>query len=379
MKSGFIYNLLRTPIQPIKSNLIRPDERLGQNLMGILKDIKLSQILLSDFYLGVAYPENQQALNLARRALYQGEWEESLAGTVISKNLLSGVEALRIGLSSINDQQTGALVGGLESRHPPRAENIFNFNLFNEEETWLSIEHFTKAWNHHLSKQFQIQKDVIENSVQSDIKKAESFQSNRMGLKSLLPVEMKLKIQDNVSLNLTEDMIKVELDEILKPENVWQHAQRGSLEPTCSSIIGLLGQETLGKQLEQVPLARLFMPAQICSNPLKIFESIKKQIDNDLKNLSWEPTQIGYWGISSFTMIEQIIMSKILQVSLESINPYGSFSYGIIPGAEALLQIERGLNQLKQTRESKGVLIFLDRLGAGQVLYIENIKPGTHI
>ncbi|MGM9506312.1 acetyl-CoA C-acetyltransferase [Larkinella sp. GY13] len=120
MTQAFIYDAVRTPRGRGKSDGSLHDVQPIQLLTSVLRELKnrnqLDTALLDDVIMGCVTPIGEQGANIARTAVIEAGYAETVAGVQLNRFCSSGLEAINMAAAYVLSGQFEAVVaGGVES------------------------------------------------------------------------------------------------------------------------------------------------------------------------------------------------------------------------------------------------------------------------
>lgn len=99
MREAYIVSSVRTPgCRRARGAFAqtRPEDLLVQALNGAVDKIKLDKALIDDCFVGCAFPEAEQGLNVARVAMLMAGFPETTSGATVNRFCSSGLEAIAL-------------------------------------------------------------------------------------------------------------------------------------------------------------------------------------------------------------------------------------------------------------------------------------------
>ena len=120
MTQALIYDHLRTPRGRGRPNgslhAVAPIELLTQALVSLRERNTLDTALLDDVVIGCVTPHEEQGANVARTAVLNADYAESVPGVQINRFCASGLEAVCMGAAKVQAGAADLVIGGgLES------------------------------------------------------------------------------------------------------------------------------------------------------------------------------------------------------------------------------------------------------------------------
>lgn len=120
MTDAFIYDAVRTPRGRGKSDGALHDVQPIQLLTSVLRDLRdrnqIDTALIDDVIMGCVTPIGEQGADIARTAVLEAGYAESVAGVQLNRFCSSGLEAINMASAYVMSGQVDAIVaGGVES------------------------------------------------------------------------------------------------------------------------------------------------------------------------------------------------------------------------------------------------------------------------
>jgi len=120
MADAFIYDAVRTPRGRGKSDGSLHDVQPIQLLTSVLRELRdrnqLDTSLIDDVIMGCVTPIGEQGADIARTAVLEAGYAESVAGVQLNRFCSSGLEAINMASAYVMSGQVDAVVaGGVES------------------------------------------------------------------------------------------------------------------------------------------------------------------------------------------------------------------------------------------------------------------------
>ncbi|WP_266362541.1 acetyl-CoA C-acetyltransferase [Tellurirhabdus rosea] len=120
MADAFIYDAVRTPRGRGKSDGSLHDVQPVQLLTSVLRELKnrnqLDTSLIDDVIMGCVTPVGEQGADIARTAVMEAGYAETVAGVQLNRFCSSGLEAINMAAAYVMSGQVDAIVaGGVES------------------------------------------------------------------------------------------------------------------------------------------------------------------------------------------------------------------------------------------------------------------------
>ena len=116
MDNAYIYDCVRTPRGKGKDDgllhQVAPVRLASSALKAIQKRNNLNTKYLDDVVLGCVHPINEQGADIARIAVLDADYSETVPGTQIDRFCASGLEACNIAAAQIMSGQSKLTIGG---------------------------------------------------------------------------------------------------------------------------------------------------------------------------------------------------------------------------------------------------------------------------
>ena len=116
MTDCYIYDAIRTPRGKGKKsgslNEVPPVQLATTVLQAIEKRNNLNTADIDDVVLGCVHPTNEQGADIARSAVLEAKWDQTVSGVQVDRFCASGLEAVNIAAGQIMSGQADMSIGG---------------------------------------------------------------------------------------------------------------------------------------------------------------------------------------------------------------------------------------------------------------------------
>jgi len=227
MNEAYLYDALRTPRGKGKKdgslNEVAPIKLASQTLKALEKRNNINTEDVDDVVLGCVHPVGEQGADIARTAVLEANWHQSVGGVQVDRFCASGLEAINIAAGQIMSGQSDMTVGG-------GVESMSRVPMGSSGGAWMvdpNVAYNTYFVPQGISADLLATKynysrtDVDSYAVESQKRADKAWKENKFK-KSIVPVEDQNKIE---ILNY---------DEHIRPDTTMQSL--ASLEPSFSKI-----------------------------------------------------------------------------------------------------------------------------------------------
>ena len=223
MIDALIFDTVRTPRGKGKKNgalnEVPPIQLASKVLQAIEKRNNINTEDVDDVVLGCVHPIGEQGADIARTAVLEANWHQTVSGVQVDRFCASGLEAVNIAAAQIMSGQSDLSVGG-------GVESMSRVPLGSSGGAWMADP--TVAYNSYfvpqgisadlLATKYNYSRTDVDNyAVSSQKRAAEAWKEQRFK-NSIIPIND----QNNLSI--------LEVDEYMRPDTTMQSL--GALEPS---------------------------------------------------------------------------------------------------------------------------------------------------
>ena len=400
MNEAYIYDALRTPRGKGKKdgslNEVAPIKLASQTLKALEKRNNINTEDVDDVVLGCVHPVGEQGADIARTAVLEANWHQSVGGVQVDRFCASGLEAINIAAGQIMSGQSDMTVGG-------GVESMSRVPMGSSGGAWMvdpAVAYNTYFVPQGISADLLATKynysrtDVDSYAVESQTRANKAWKENKFK-KSIVPVEDQNEIE---ILNY---------DEHIRPDTTMQSL--ASLEPSFSKIgthqgfnevailkypeverikhvhhagnssgivdgaaAVLLGNEDIGKKYGLKPRAKIKSFASIGSEPTIMLTGPADSAEKALKRAKMNVQDIDLFEMNEAFAAVVLRFMEALNVDHSKVNVNGgAIAMGHPLGATGAMIMGTILDELERKNLSTGLVTLCVGAGMGTATIIE--------
>jgi len=401
MAEAYIYDAVRTPRGKGKKDgglhQATPVWLLRTLLQSLQQRLHLDTALVDDVILGCVTPVGEQGADIARTAVLDAGWAQSVAGVTLSRFCASGLEAVNMATAKIaSGMEEMVVAGGVESmsRWPmgsdggawvmdPRINSSLAFVPQGiSADLIATLEKFSRA-------------DLDAYAAESH-RRAAFAQSDRRFDKSVIAVKdlngMMLLAKDETIRPGTsvESLAKLSpsfeqmgqmgfdgtaLEKYTTLEKIIHaHHAGNSSGIVDGAALLLLGSKEAGIKAGLKPRARVRMASVIGSEPTIMLTGPTPACRKALAKLGMQPRDIDVWEINEAFATVPMKTARDLDVALDRVNVNGgSIAMGHPLGATGAIILGTALDELERSGKATALATLCIGAGMGIATIIERI------
>ena len=402
MSEAIIYDAVRTPRGKGKKsgslNEIPPVQLASKVLQAIEKRNNLNTADIDDVVLGCVHPTNEQGADIARSAVLEAKWDQTVSGVQVDRFCASGLEAVNIAAGQIMSGQADMSIGG-------GVESMSRVPMGSSGGAWMADP--TVAYNSYFvpqgisadllaTKYGYTRTDVDSYAVDSQ-KRADNAWKEKRFKKSIINVE------DQNQLTILDK------DEYMRPNTTMQSL--ASLDPSfahvgknhgfdevailkypdietidhvhhagnSSGIVDgaaavLIGNKEMGNKYELKPRAKIRSFASIGSEPTIMLTGPADSAEKALKRANMQATDIDLFEMNEAFAAVVLRFMDALNVDHSKVNVNGgAIALGHPLGATGAIILGTVLDELERRDLSTGLITLCVGAGMGTATIIERI------
>ena len=400
MNEAYIYDALRTPRGKGKKdgslNEVAPIKLASQTLKALEKRNNINTEDVDDVVLGCVHPVGEQGADIARTAVLEANWHQSVGGVQVDRFCASGLEAINIAAGQIMSGQSDMTVGG-------GVESMSRVPMGSSGGAWMvdpAVAYNTYFVPQGISADLLATKynysrtDVDSYAVESQKRADKAWKENKFK-KSIVPVEDQNEIE---ILNY---------DEHIRPDTTMQSL--ASLEPSFSKIGAhqgfnevailrypeverikhvhhagnssgivdgaaavLLGNEDIGKKYGLKPRAKIKSFASIGSEPTIMLTGPADSAEKALKRAKMNVQDIDLFEMNEAFAAVVLRFMEALNVDHSKVNVNGgAIAMGHPLGATGAMIMGTIIDELERKNLSTGLVTLCVGAGMGTATIIE--------
>lgn len=402
MSEAIIYDAVRTPRGKGKKsgslNEIPPVQLASKVLQAIEKRNNLNTADIDDVVLGCVHPTNEQGADIARSAVLEAKWDQTVSGVQVDRFCASGLEAVNIAAGQIMSGQADMSIGG-------GVESMSRVPMGSSGGAWMTDP--TVAYNSYFvpqgisadllaTKYGYTRTDVDSYAVDSQ-KRADNAWKEKRFKKSIINVE------DQNQLTILDK------DEYMRPNTTMQSL--AALDPSfahigknhgfdevailkypdietidhvhhagnSSGIVDgaaavLIGNKEMGNKYELKPRAKIRSFASIGSEPTIMLTGPADSAEKALKRANMQATDIDLFEMNEAFAAVVLRFMDALNVDHSKVNVNGgAIALGHPLGATGAIILGTVLDELERRDLSTGLITLCVGAGMGTATIIERI------
>ena len=402
MNEAFIYDALRTPRGKGKRdgalNEVTPVKLASQTLKALEKRNNINTEDVDDVVLGCVHPVREQGADIARTAVLEANWHQSVSGAQVDRFCASGLEAINIAAGQIMSGQSDMTVGG-------GVESMSRVPMGSSGGTWMTDPDV--AYNTYfvpqgisadlLATKYNYSRTDVDSYAVESQKRATTAWKQKKFKKSIIPVE------DQNKINI------LDYDEYIRSETTMQSL--ASLEPSFSAIGSsqgfndiailkypeierlnhvhhagnssgivdgaaavLIGNKEIGKKYSLKPRARICSFASIGSEPTIMLTGPADSAEKALKRAKMSVNDIDLFEMNEAFAAVVLRFMDSLNIDHSKVNVNGgAIAMGHPLGATGAMIMGTILDELERRDLSTGLVTLCVGAGMGTATIIERL------
>lgn len=402
MTNAYIYDTVRTARGKGKTNgglhQISPVKLAGQVLQKIRDRNKLDTSLIDDVILGCVHPVKEQGADIARIAVLEADYSQSVPGTQVDRFCASGLEACNIAAAQIISGQADLTIGG-------GVESMSRVPMGSPGGAWMadpSIAFKTYFVPQGISAdllatEYNYSRDDVDLYAVNSHKRASKAWENGYFNNSIIDIhdqngDIMLKFDELIRKDTTmQSLASLEpsfkkvgeetgLDEIALMKysnntkiNHVHHAGNSSGIVDGAAAI-LIGNKEIGDKLNLKPRARIKAFASIGTEPTIMLTGPEHATKKVLKRSKMSITDIDLFEVNEAFAAVVLRYIDVIGISHDKININGgSIAMGHPLGATGSMLMGTVLDELERQDLSTGLITLCVGAGMGTATIIERI------
>ena len=402
MNEAFIYDALRTPRGKGKRdgalNEVTPVKLASQTLKALEKRNNINTEDVDDVVLGCVHPVREQGADIARTAVLEANWHQSVSGAQVDRFCASGLEAINIAAGQIMSGQSDMTVGG-------GVESMSRVPMGSSGGAWMTDPDV--AYNTYfvpqgisadlLATKYNYSRTDVDSYAVESQKRATTAWKQKKFKKSIIPVE------DQNKINI------LDYDEYIRSETTMQSL--ASLEPSFSAIGSsqgfndiailkypeierlnhvhhagnssgivdgaaavLIGNKEIGKKYSLKPRAKICSFASIGSEPTIMLTGPADSAEKALKRAKMNVNDIDLFEMNEAFAAVVLRFMDTLNIDHSKVNVNGgAIAMGHPLGATGAMIMGTILDELERRDLSTGLVTLCVGAGMGTATIIERL------
>ena len=401
MIDALIFDTVRTPRGKGKKNgalnEVPPIQLASKVLQAIEKRNNINTEDVDDVVLGCVHPIGEQGADIARTAVLEANWHQTVSGVQVDRFCASGLEAVNIAAAQIMSGQSDLSVGG-------GVESMSRVPLGSSGGAWMADP--TVAYNSYfvpqgisadlLATKYNYSRTDVDNyAVSSQKRAAEAWKEQRFK-NSIIPIND----QNNLSI--------LEVDEYMRPDTTMQSL--GALEPSFKKMGGigfddvailkypelesinhihhagnssgivdgaagvLIANKKMGNKYELKARAKIRSFASIGSEPTIMLTGPADSAEKALRKANMKASDIDLFEMNEAFAAVVLRFMDVLKVDHSKVNVNGgAIALGHPLGATGAIILGTVLDELERRDLTTGLVTLCVGAGMGTTTIIERI------
>ena len=401
MIDALIFDTVRTPRGKGKKNgalnEVPPIQLASKVLQAIEKRNNINTEDVDDVVLGCVHPIGEQGADIARTAVLEANWHQTVSGVQVDRFCASGLEAVNIAAAQIMSGQSDLSVGG-------GVESMSRVPLGSSGGAWMADP--TVAYNSYfvpqgisadlLATKYNYSRTDVDNYAVSSQKRAAEAWKEKRFKNSIIPIND----QNNLSI--------LEVDEYMRPDTTMQSL--GALEPSFKKMGGigfddvailkypelesinhihhagnssgivdgaagvLIGNKKMGNKYELKARAKIRSFASIGSEPTIMLTGPADSAEKALKKANMKASDIDLFEMNEAFAAVVLRFMDVLKVDHSKVNVNGgAIALGHPLGATGAIILGTVLDELERRDLTTGLVTLCVGAGMGTTTIIERI------
>ncbi|MDB9971905.1 acetyl-CoA C-acetyltransferase [Alphaproteobacteria bacterium] len=401
MIDALIFDTVRTPRGKGKKNgalnEVPPIQLASKVLQAIEKRNNINTEDVDDVVLGCVHPIGEQGADIARTAVLEANWHQTVSGVQVDRFCASGLEAVNIAAAQIMSGQSDLSVGG-------GVESMSRVPLGSSGGAWMADP--TVAYNSYfvpqgisadlLATKYNYSRTDVDNYAVSSQKRAAEAWKDQRFKNSIIPIND----QNNLSI--------LEVDEYMRPDTTMQSL--GALEPSFKKMGGigfddvailkypelesinhihhagnssgivdgaagvLIGNKKMGNKYELKARAKIRSFASIGSEPTIMLTGPADSAEKALRKANMKVSDIDLFEMNEAFAAVVLRFMDVLKVDHSKVNVNGgAIALGHPLGATGAIILGTVLDELERRDLTTGLVTLCVGAGMGTTTIIERI------
>ena len=401
MTETYIYDAVRTPRGKGKKDgglhQATPVWLLRTLLQALQQRNRLDTSLVDDVVLGCVTPVGEQGADIARTAVLDAGWAQSVAGVTLSRYCGSGLEAINLAAAKIGSGMEDMVVaGGVESMSrwtmgsdggawymDPRVNSALAFVPQGISADLLAtLEGFSRqdldafaAESHRRAAQAQAEGRFNKSIITVNDLNGMTFLAQDETIRAGTSVESLAKLNPSFEQmgKMGFDATALEKYTTVEKINHIHHAGNASGIVDGAALL-LLGSREAGIRAGLKPRARVRMASVVGSEPTIMLTGPTTASRKALAKLGMSPADIDLWEVNEAFAVVPMKTARDLGVAMDRVNVNGgAIAMGHPLGATGAIIIGTLLDELERQDKTLGLATLCIASGMGAATIIERV------
>ena len=401
MTEVYIFDAVRTPRGKGKKDgslhQATPIWLLRTLLQALQQRNQLDTSLVDDVVLGCVTPVGEQGSDIARTAVLDAGWAQSVGGVTLSRFCASGLEAVNLAAAKVmSGMEDMVVAGGVESMSrwamgsdggawymDPRVNTATGFVPQGiSADLVASLERFSRqdldafaAESHRRAAQAQAEGRFARSVVAVKDLNGMTWLDRDETIRPGTSVESLAKLNPSFEMMGAMGFDAMALDKYTTVEKILHHHHAGNSSGIVDgAALMLLGSKAAGEKSGLKPRARVRMCSIIGSEPTIMLTGPTPACRKALAKAGMAASDIDLWEINEAFATVPMKTARDLGVSLDRVNVNGgAIAMGHPLGATGAIILGTALDELERTGQSTALATLCVGGGMGIATIIERV------
>jgi len=404
MSEAYIFDAVRTPRGKGKATGTLHEQtalQLATQALAAIRDRNnLDTSKVDDVYLGCVSPIGEQGSDIARIAVLNADYAESVAGVQVDRFCASGLEAVNIAAAKVKSGEAAlAIGGGVEAMS--RVAMGSNGGAWSGNPEIAMKTHFAPQGigADLIATKYGFSRDDVDSyAVQSQQRAAKAWKEGRFK-KSIVPVKDQLGVtlldhDEHMRPDTTlqslgaleasfkaqgemmpgfDAVVQLRYPEVEKVNHVHHAGNSSGIVDGAAAV--LIGTKEMGDALGLKPRARILGGASIGSEPSIMLTGPEFVTAKLLKKLGMTKKDIDLWELNEAFAAVVLRWVQAFDLDMEKVNVNGgSIAMGHPLGATGAMILGTMVDELERSNKERALITLCVGAGMGTATVIERMN-----
>ncbi len=403
MAEAYIYDAVRTPRGKGKANGALHEQTalaLATQVLEAVRDRNnLDTSKVDDVYMGCLSPIGEQGGNIARIAVLNAGYAETVAGVQVERFCASGLEACNIAAAKVKSGEADLAIGGgvesmsrvpmgstggswatdpsiaLKSYFVPQgvaADMVATKYGFTRTDldTYAvqSQQRAAKSWKEGRFKRSIV---PVKDQLGATLLDRDEFMRPETTLQSLGALEPSFKMQGEMMPGF-DAVIQQRYPEVEKVDHVHHAGNSSGIVDGAAAV--LIGTKEMGQALGLKPRARIMGGASVGSEPSIMLTGPEFATQKLMKKLGLKKQDIDLWELNEAFAAVVLRWVQALDLDMEKVNVNGgAIAMGHPIGATGAMILGTMVDELERADKQRALVTLCIGAGMGTAMVIERV------